>query len=152
MIGSESDSSTSRRNSHQGEGSSGDVADGIRGPVREEVPGPRVGGTMRLEASSLAPGQRCPAEGVLASEPAWLERRHQVTHGPGLGLVAGSLGQAARQGEDEAEAILEVVELRVPHQPVSVEGPVSQDEPAASLGSEMAEDHLRHVAAPSPVQ
>src|SRR5216684_2781585 len=106
VTGSENDSSTSRRNSRQGEGSSGGVADGIRGPVRQEVPVPRVGGAMLLEPAPLGPGQRRPAERVLASEPASLERRHQGTHGPGLGLVAGSLGQAARQGEDEAEAIL----------------------------------------------
>src|SRR2546426_11562318 len=93
VTGSENDSSTSRRNSRQGEGSSGDVAEGIRRPIRQEVPVPRVGRAMRLEPSLLGPGQRGPAEGVLTSQLASLEFRRQVIHGPSLRLVTTSLGQ-----------------------------------------------------------
>ncbi len=94
---------------------------------------PGFGGPARDEPLPLCLRERCPAQRVFANEAAAFEHGLEICQGQSLGPIACALGKLTRQGDNEAEPVLQVPEFHLAYQPSLVQWPERQHEPGEGL-------------------
>ena len=152
--------STSARKLRHGSVGSFGIRELLRREAGQQIPMLRLSRPTFAEPASLGLGHRLTAERILACQ----SRRLQPSFDGGEGVSGDALrvpfGNLARKGDDEPEAVLEIVEFCLGDKPIPIEARVLPDHPRQRLSQtrleigspERGEQQLRRIDAPARLE